>query len=73
MTVPATGEAEKLSTVIWSPFSRRWTMTSIALLDTAGTSSWVAVAMPYFARTARMSRSPLMNDASSASWSGSAP
>ena len=46
------------------------TITSIALLDTCGTSSWVPVAMPYRLRTARMSRSRRANECGSCELGG---
>ncbi len=74
MTVPRTGWLEKFKTVTCvTPLSSRCTMTSIALSDTGGTSSWVLVAMPYRARTAKMSRSRETNEFASSSCSGSDP
>jgi hypothetical protein len=73
MAVPVTGAGEKLRAVTWIPASRACTMTSIAGLDTAAMSSWVAVAMPWRARTARMSLSRRAKELGSFSWAGSGP
>src|SRR4029453_5957661 len=74
LTLPAMDWLEKFSTVTWSCLVwSRWTMTSMALLDTSGTSTWTLVAMPWRVRTARMPRSRDANEVGSCSCCGRDP
>src|SRR4029453_9297443 len=74
LTLLAMGWLEKFSTVtcIWL-VSRRWTMTSMALLDTSGTSTWTLVAMPWRGGAPASSRRRAANEFGSCSCWGRDP